>query len=148
MSAYGGNLVGGTSIEPVMRRIVACLAAAALLAACAEDHSDPDGPMLEDVITRPTSFDGREVSVRAAYYSSFEVSVLTSGFAGSHPPQPIEPLVWVAASPERRCTERAQGAAWAERVIATGIFRYDPEGGFGHLGAYRMALEDAELTCA
>jgi hypothetical protein len=37
---------------------------------------------------------------------------------------------------------------WAEDVTATGTFRYDPDGGFGHLGAYDMALEDARVTCA
>jgi hypothetical protein len=135
-------------IEPVMRRVVACLAAAVLLAACTEEHDNPPGPMLEYVTGRPADFDGQQISVEAAYFSSFEVSVLTSGFAGSDPPRPVDPMVWVVASPPPRCIRRAQGAAWARSVIATGTFRYDPEGGFGHLGAYRMALEDAELTCA
>jgi hypothetical protein len=126
------------------------VAGAALLVACADAGQPPDrqeAQPLQDVVADPAAFDGATVRLRASYFSSFEISVLTTGFAESHPPQPVDPLVWVVAGPPDRCLERAQGAAWAETVIAFGTFRYDPEGGFGHLGDYRMALENATLAC-
>lgn len=129
-----------------MRRVAACLFAAALLGACGPQVGD-DPAALEDVTGRPLDFDGRAIGVEAAWFSSFEVSVLTTGFAGSDPPRPIEPLVWVAASPPQACIQRGDEAVWAERVVAEGTFRYRPEGGFGHLGAYEMTLENATLTC-
>ena len=133
-----------------MRGVIA-IAAAGLLMGCAE--GGPPGLLsapvaLRDVAADPKAFDDGEVRIRASYYSSFEVSVLTTGFAESHPPQPVDPLVWVVASPPDRCLERAAGAAWADAVIASGAFRYDPDGGFGHLGEYEMALQDATLNCA
>jgi hypothetical protein len=85
--------------------------------------------------------------VEAAYYGSFEVSVLTSGFRESFPPQPIDPLVWVGVGPPERCLEEAEMATWSDRVVAEGTFRHDPDGGLGHLGGYDMAIEDAALTC-
>ena len=133
-----------------MRGVIA-IAAAGLLMGCAE--GGPPGLLsapvtLRDVAVDPEAYDDGDVRIQAAYFSSFEVSVLTTGFAESHPPQPVEPLVWVVASPPDRCLERAAGAAWADAVIASGTFRYDPDGGFGHLGEYEMALQDATLTCA
>jgi hypothetical protein len=125
------------------------IATAGLLLGCADASAPRDSPQaLRDVTADPSAFDDAPVRVRAAYFSSFEVSVLTTGFAESHPPQPVDPLVWVVASPADRCLQRAAGAAWADAVVASGTFRYDPEGGFGHLGEYEMALQDATLTCA
>jgi hypothetical protein len=125
------------------------IATAGLLLGCADASEPRDSPQaLQDVTADPSAFDDAPVRVRAAYFSSFEVSVLTTGFAESHPPQPVDPLVWVVASPADRCLQRAAGAAWADAVVASGTFRYDPEGGFGHLGEYEMALQDATLTCA
>jgi hypothetical protein len=133
-----------------MRRAVA-IASAVLLLGCAEGTGNglltAPAP-LREVAADPEAFDDHELRIRAAFYSSFEVSVLTTGFAESHPPQPVEPLVWVVASPPDRCLERAAGAAWADDVVASGTFAYDPEGGFGHLGEYEMALQDATLSCA
>jgi hypothetical protein len=130
-----------------MRRAIV-IASTGLLFTCAEASEPRDSNQaLQDVTADPSAFDDASVRLRAAYFSSFEVSVLTSGFAESHPPQPIDPLVWVVAAPPNKCIERAAGAAWAEEVIASGIFRYDPEGGFGHLGGYKMALQDATVTC-
>ncbi|MGH2677425.1 MAG: hypothetical protein ACRDHB_03560 [Actinomycetota bacterium] len=124
------------------------MATAGLLLGCAEASEPRDSPQaLQDVTADPSAFDDAPVRLRAAYFSSFEVSVLTAGFAESHPPQPVEPLVWVVASPPDRCVERAAGAAWADVVVAWGTFRYDPEGGFGHLGEYEMTLQDATLKC-
>ncbi|MGH2691017.1 MAG: hypothetical protein ACRDHM_00750 [Actinomycetota bacterium] len=100
------------------------------------------------VTESPGDYDGQRVTVEAGYYGAFEVSVLTSGFAESFPPQPVEPLVWVGAGPSEECLEDAEGGVrWAERVEASGVFRYDAGGGFGHLGAYEMTLQDAEITC-
>jgi hypothetical protein len=131
-----------------MRRAIV-IASAGLLFTCAEASKPRDSNQaLQDVTADPSAFDDASVRLRAAYFSSFEVSVLTTGFAESHPPQPVEPLVWVVASPPDRCLQRAGGAAWADAVVASGTFRYDPEGGFGHLGEYEMALQDARLTCA
>lgn len=125
------------------------IATAGVVFGCAEVSEPRDSPQaLQDVTADPSAFDDAPVRVRAAYFSSFEVSVLTTGFAESHPPQPVEPLVWVVASPPDRCIERAAGAGWADAVVASGTFRYDPDGGFGHLGEYEMALQEATLTCA
>jgi len=124
------------------------IATAGLLLGCAEASEPRDSPQaLQDVTSDPNAFADAPVRLRAAYFSSFEVSVLTTGFAESHPPQPVEPLVWVVASPPDRCIERAAGASWADAVVAWGTFRYDPEGGFGHLGEYEMTLQDATLKC-
>jgi hypothetical protein len=128
---------------------VIIFATAGLLLGCADGSEQRESPeALQDVTADPSAFDDAPVRLRAAYFSSFEVSVLTTGFAESHPPQPVEPFVWVVASPPDRCLQRAGGAAWADAVVASGTFRYDPEGGFGHLGEYEMALQDARLTCA
>ncbi|HEX2026241.1 MAG TPA: hypothetical protein VHH92_07580 [Actinomycetota bacterium] len=94
------------------------------------------------------AYAGERVVVTAAYYGSFEVSVLATGFAESNPPEPVEPLVWVDAVPPEECTERSRDATWADSVVATGTFEHGPSGGFGHLGAYDMALRNAVLTCA
>lgn len=124
------------------------IATAGLLLGCAQASEPRDNPQaLQDVTADPSAFDDAPVRLRAAYFSSFEVSVLTTGFAESHPPQPVEPLVWVVASPPDRCVERAAGTAWADAVVAGGTFRYEPQGGFGHLGEYEMALQEATLTC-
>ena len=133
-----------------MRRAVV-IASAVLLLGCAEGTGNGllTAPVpLREVAADPEAFDDGPVRIRASYYSSFEISVLTAGLAESHPPQPVEPLVWLVASPPDRCLERAAGAAWADAVVASGTFRYDPEGGFGHLGQYEMALQDATLACA
>lgn len=148
MPAYGGNLGGGAIIQSVMGRPIAVLLAAAVMTGCAQ-RAEPRSEELElaDVTADPETYDGERIRVRAGYYGTFEVSVLTTGFAESHPPQPADAMVWVAAAPPAGCTDEAQGVAWAEDVTATGTFRYDPDGGFGHLGAYDMAVEDAWLTC-
>ena len=131
-----------------MRRAIV-IATAGLLLGCAEASEPRDRPhALQEVAADPSAFDDAPVRLRAAYFSSFEVSVLTTGFSESNPPQPVEPLVWVVASPPDRCLERAAGAAWADEVVASGTFAYDPEGGFGHLGEYEMALQDPTLSCA
>lgn len=121
------------------------IGAATLLAACG---GAADAPSFSALVERPADFDGESITIESGYYGAFEVSVLTSGFAESFPPQPVEPLIWVGASPEGECLQDAGGmASFAERVEATGTFRYDPDKGFGHLGAYDMTLEDARLTC-
>lgn len=133
-----------------MRAIVAIAVATAVLATgCAQrGEAGSDDPTFEELTADPEAFDGREVRVEAGYYGAFETSVLTSGFAESFPPQPIEPTVWVsAAAPSGDCLDRAQGVIWADAVEATGTFRYEPDGGFGHLGAYEMVLENATLSC-
>jgi hypothetical protein len=134
-----------------MRGITAALLVALLAAGCAE-RSGPagGGPQkvtFEELTRRPEAYDGGSVEVEAGYYAAFEVSVLTSGFAESYPPQPVEPTIWVAATPPDECLQRADGITWADTVRATGTFRYDPDNGFGHLGAYRMTLEDVSLDC-
>jgi hypothetical protein len=127
------------------------LVAAGLLVACAENGARDgrrSGLTLDEVTAHPEAYAGEQVRLRAGYYSWREVSVLTSGFAESDPPQPVEPLVWVVTAPPDACRVQAdQGVVWAERVIATGTFRHDAEAGFGHLGAYAMALEHATLRC-
>jgi hypothetical protein len=116
-----------------------------------EDRSssnDPDDFLtLQAVSADPEAYDGQPVRLESGYYGAREASVLTPGFAESYPPQPMEPMVWVGAAPPASCLEEAQGITWAERVIAQGTFRYDEGEGFGHLGQYDMALEDAILTC-
>lgn len=107
-----------------------------------------DRPTFAAVTESPGDYDGQRVTVQAGYYGAFEVSVLTSGFTESFPPQPVEPLVWVGAGPPEECLQDSEGRVrWADRVQASGVFRYDPQGGFGHLGAYEMALDDARITC-
>lgn len=138
-----------------MTRLVAMVALLVLSTACAqraEDRSsasDPDDLLtLQAVTSDPSQYDGRPVRLEGGYYAAREASVLTPGFAESYPPHPLEPAVWVGAAPPSGCLEEAEGIAWAERVIAEGIFRYDAGEGFGHLGQYDMALENATLTCS
>lgn len=126
---------------------VACL----LAGACAEGAAPSQARVVpfRELVANPEGFDGERVTVRAAYYSSFEVSVLTSGVADTDPPTPRESLLWVAASPPDQCLVAGEaGAFWAKRVVATGLFRHDPRGGFGHLGAYPMTIQDVRLSCA
>ena len=131
--------------RPSHVRIILLGALIAALAGCA---GSGDRPTFAAMTESPADYDGEKVTVEAGFYGGFEVSVLTSGFAESFPPQPIEPLVWVGAGPSEECLQDAEGRVrWAERVEASGTFRYDPGGGFGHLGAYEMALEDARITC-
>jgi hypothetical protein len=120
--------------------------------ACAERLEDgssasDDLLTLQAVAADPEAYDGEAVRLETGYYGAREASVLTAGFAESYPPQPMDPMVWVSAAPPQDCLEEAEGVSWADRMIAEGTFRYDPDGGFGHLGAYDMALEDATLTC-
>ena len=122
----------------------------AALCGCGEGAGPSStGPVsLQRVVDDPGAYDGERVEVTAGYFSSFEVSVLTTGFAESYPPQPMDPEVWVGASPPDDCLEVAEGASWSEDVVATGTFHFEDGGGFGHVGAYRMELEGATLRCA
>ncbi len=128
-------------------RIVALLVTALLLGGCGAASDERSEPSFTAILEDPEEYDGERVTFEAGYYGAFEVSVLTSGFAESFPPQPVEPLVWVNAGPTGQCLEREETVTWAEGVRASGIFQYDPERGFGHLGAYEMALEDPTITC-
>jgi hypothetical protein len=116
--------------------------------ACAATPDPSERTPLRAVIDDPEAYTGERVVLTAVYYGSFEVSVLATGFAESNPPQPAEPLVWVDAVPPEECSERTRDVTWAHRVVATGTFQYDADGGFGHLGAYDMTLRNAALTCA
>ena len=128
-------------------RLALTLGAVVALAGCGGGDRDVRDATFSSITADPAEFDGRKVTFEAAYYGAFEVSVLTSGFAESFPPQPIDPQIWVGASPPEACLERAERSSWADAVEATGTFRYDPDKGFGHLGAYDMALENARMTC-
>jgi hypothetical protein len=128
-----------------MRAMV--LAAAMLLAACASEPEAVAPPTVASLAEDPESYDDKQVTIDAAYYGATEMSVLTSGFAESFPPRPVEPLIWVAVAPPDDCLQQSEGVAWADRVEASGTFRYEPEGGLGHLGRYEMAIDDADLVC-
>lgn len=133
-----------------MKPIGAVAVALVLMGGCAREAArqpQPEPPTFEELVRSPQAYDGRLVRVEAAYFGSFEVSVLTSGLRESFPPQPIDPLVWVGVAPPDRCLEEAEMATWSDRVVAEGTFRHDPDGGLGHLGGYDMAIEDAALTC-
>lgn len=127
----------------------ALLISAMLLLGACSDAEDLVTFRLPDLTEDPGGFNGERVKIIGGYYTAFEVSVLTSGFEETSPPKLLGPLVWVLSSPPEECLMTAEkGARFAESVEATGIFRYDPDGGFGHLGAYEIALEDATITCA
>jgi hypothetical protein len=135
----------------VRRASVIALGVLSIAGCAAEGGPAGDAPRpatLREVVANRRAFDARTLRIRAAYFSSFELSVLTTGFAESYPPQPVEPVVWVDGGPPDRCTDRVGDASWAESVVASGLFRFDADGGFGHLGAYDMALEDATVSCA
>ncbi|MGH2685332.1 MAG: hypothetical protein ACRDJP_07700 [Actinomycetota bacterium] len=136
--------------------IVRLLLVAWMMASCADAPGPASGggdPIpLQEVVDDPGSFDGQRITVTGGYFGAFEVSVLTTGFAESFPPQPIDPLVWVGGSPAGPCLQIAaddgHGESWATRVVATGTFGFEPGGGFGHLGMYEMQLADARIRCA
>jgi hypothetical protein len=129
-----------------MRKIL--VAAMLMLGACS-DAEELTTFRLPDLTEDPGGFNGERVKIIGGYYGAFEISVLTSGFEESSPPQPVGPLVWVFSSAPQECLKTAEmGVRFAENVEATGIFRYDPDGGFGHLGAYEIALDDATISCA
>ncbi len=123
------------------------MALALLLVGCANEPEAAAPVTFESIVEDPEAFDGEEVTLDASYYGAFEISVLTSGFAESFPPQPVEPLIWVGVGPPEDCLQQAERVAWADRVEASGTFRYQAEGGLGHVGAYDMALENATLVC-
>ena len=110
--------------------------------------SPPETLTVALVTDDPAAYDGQRIRVRGAYFGARETSVLASGFAESHPPQPVDPQIWVVATPPESCLQRAEQVGWAEGVTAVGTFRYQEGGGLGHLGSYEMALEDARLTCS
>lgn len=119
-----------------------------LAAACGTDEP-PIGVReveVEEVLADPARHDGERLRFRASYVGSFERSVLAAALAESYPPQPAEPTIWVDAQPEGECLITDVGVTWGE-VVAEGVFRFDEEGGFGHLGGYTMQLEDARLAC-
>ena len=125
------------------------MSAMLLLGACSSDAEELITFRLPDLTEDPGGFNGERVKIIGGYYGAFEMSVLTSGFEESSPPQPVGPLVWVLSTPPEDCLQTAEmGVRFAENVEATGIFRYDPDGGFGHLGAYEIALDDATISCA
>lgn len=101
---------------------------------------------VEELLANPATFDGQLVRFRAAYVGSFEQSVLAGALAESYPPQPAEPTIWVDGEPEGPCLISDVGVTWGE-VVAEGRFRYEEEGGLGHLGVYTMQLLDARLAC-
>ena len=152
--AYG-NHADGFAVQRVVNAIVRFLVLASILSSCAGATGPGDGDSgpipLQDVIDDPESFDGERVTVSAGYFGAFEMSVLTTGFAESYPPQPIEPLVWVGVSPPDPClqivADDGHGESWADRVVATGTFGFEAGGGFGHLGMYDMELADARIRC-
>jgi hypothetical protein len=135
-----------------MRTTIAAIVLAASLAACGRTAGPGDGGdqnlTFQQLVESPQDYDGSSVRFETGYLSGFEISVLTSGFAESYPPQATRPSIWVEApAPDGECIETAQGTVWSEHVVAQGTFRYDADTGFGHLGAYDMTLEDAMLTC-
>jgi hypothetical protein len=135
-------------VRPFVARILVVAALCVSLSACNDGwYGRKGGPVpLQDVLDHPEAFAGDRVEIATGYYGSFEVSVLTGGFAESHPPQPVDPLVWVNASPPASCRESVEGVVWAERVVATGVL--ETGGGFGHLGQYEFELRDATIRCA
>lgn len=128
----------------MLKRTLVLVVLALAVPAC----SKASASTIQDLVADPAAFDGQEVRVTTGYLSSFEVSVLTSGFAESYPPQAMEPTVWVDVGLSGPCVEEAKGVSWSEDAIASGVFSYEPDGGFGHLGAYKMILENATLSCA
>ena len=153
--AYG-NDVRPRPVQGRVNVLVRLLLVVGILTSCADATGPRSGdgePIpLQEVIDDPDAFDGQRITIAAGYFGAFEVSVLTTGFAESFPPQPMEPLVWVGVSPVGPCLQIAaddgHGESWADRVVATGTFAFEPEGGFGHLGMYDMQLADARIRCA
>lgn len=101
---------------------------------------------IEELLADPGDFDGQRVRFRAAYVGSFERSVLTAALAESYPPQPAEPTIWVDAEPTGPCIIRDVGVTWGQ-VVAAGVFRFEEDGGFGHLGVHTMQLLEPTLSC-
>lgn len=130
------------------RATLGAVVAMLLLAACgiAEEPPEIREIEIEEVLADPATFDGQLVRFRAAYVGSFEQSVLAGALAESYPPQPAEPTIWVDGEPEGACLISDVGVTWGE-VVAEGRFRYEEEGGLGHLGVYTMQLLDARLAC-
>ena len=102
---------------------------------------------VEEVAADPEAYAGERIRIRAGYYAAREASVLTPGFAESYPPQPMDPQIWVVATPPDACLQRAETVAWADRVVAEGTLRFQEGGGLGHLGSYELALDDARISC-
>jgi hypothetical protein len=126
-------------------RIILLGTLVAVLAACAGSSGQVT---FAELTESPGDHDGEVVAFEAGYYGAFEESVLTSGFAESFPPQPMKPLIWVNGGPPEDCLQDAEGGVrWAERVEASGTFRYEPGGGLGHLGVYEMALDVERIAC-
>ncbi len=134
----------------MMQRMLALTGLVALLAAACGSDDAPTGA--EDVdfprlVEDPEAFNGRRVRVSAFYVSSFERSVLTGALTESYPPQAVDPTIWIAAPlPRGGCLRTDEGVTWGE-VTAEGTFRFDPQGGFGHLMVWKMELHEAQLTC-
>lgn len=134
--------------ERMFGAILVCLLAAAGVS-CGDDGAATGRQEVafEDLTADPGAYADVAVRVTEGFWvSSFEQSVLTGALAESYPPQPVEPMVWVAAQAEGDCVITDEGVTWGE-VVAEGTFRYDEGGGFGHLGVYTMELDDPTLGC-
>jgi hypothetical protein len=150
-----GNERASRAVERDMRRYAIPLVALAFLtAACGQRRSsEPSGSVevtFEDLRRDPAAHDGERIRLQTGYYAARETSVLANEFAESYPPQvgPPEATIWVVATPPAACREEAGGVLWStDGVIAEGTFRFQEDGGFGHLGQWQMALESATLTC-
>ena len=150
-----GNERASRAVERGVRRYAIPLVVLAFLtAACGQRRSpEPSGPVevnFEDLRRDPGAHDGERIRLRTGYYAARETSVLANEFAESYPPQvgPPEATIWVVATPPAACREEAGGVLWStDGVIAEGTFRFQEDGGFGHLGQWRMALESATLAC-
>jgi hypothetical protein len=133
--------------------LLVLLVAAMVLPGCADRAPAPAGPgrvTIEELLDDPAGSDGERIRVEAYLLVSPGSSVLTDRLLESYPPQAGSPSVWVDAPPPAGCLDEgtgvAAGTSWGT-VSATGTFRYEADGGLGHLGEWTMALGDASLSC-
>ncbi len=99
-----------------------------------------------EVTTDPERYDGRSVCLTGPYQQSFEFAAFGGGTRvdadGNR--QIIEPYVWNDAGDagfKLDCQPPAgDRPVCVGTATACGIFKYSPNAGFGHVGAYRYIL--------
>jgi len=100
----------------------------------------------EDVRANAASTDGREISMCGWFRAEFEVCTLSPD-RYSDPASAAATDIWLAPKSNVCSLEKVTTkpeAGWAD---VSGTFQHsnDPAKGFGHLGAYRFAIGNAEV---
>jgi hypothetical protein len=126
--------------------LILAVAVSLVVAGCAAAQPKETMSSWEDVGASAASTDGREISLCGWFRAEFEVCTLSLG-RYTDPALAADTDVWLAPRSDvcslEKVTRRPENG-WAD-VSGTFQHRIDPTQGFGHLGAYRSAISNAQV---